>query len=250
MLLNNHYYYFYSNCVLTYGNKESVIIDLFRYRYQKIPASMLRILEKYEKIRFDVIRKNLQTDELKVFKSIIKKLYEQDYIGVSDFKNKNSWIKWNGTNRLAHRTTIAEINYSSQSSYSLSDTIKKLALAGIDSIFFYVNHKKILNIINDISQACIGTSITYIAIIYDGDILIDTNLENAINQNKRFSDIYAKKIAIKTIKKLRWCNFHVTDPKSRNIRFFVDPRLYTELLQGKSKNKLYISQNGIVTKNF
>lgn len=235
---------------MTYGYTEAIIIDLFRYRYLKIPTFMLKILEKYEKSCFEEIQKDIEIEDINAFTSIVEKLYDQDYVGISDFEDKSCWIKWNETNRVGHRIQTAEIHFSSKSTYSISESIKKLAFAGIESLIFYIQHNQINDIIEEIAKSTMDTGISYLGIVYDGQLLIDHNFENSVRQNKRFSDIYAKKIVIKSVKKMRWCNFHIINTKGKRTRFFVDHRLYTELLEGKSKNKLYINENGIVTKEF
>ncbi|MFT5820084.1 MAG: hypothetical protein ACI8ZM_001318 [Crocinitomix sp.] len=243
-------YSLFSNCKIVSGHKTSVIYDLYRLRYKKIPNMLAELLLQYN--HKDVVDYEVEVGE--GFSSLIEMLGGEDYLLISENKLSTEFSEWDEDFSYPGHISTANVHFSNTQNYNVKSATEKISGLGSTTINFHVKEMEFEIAIDIIIESITNRSFETVSVFYYGKINLTLDLAEKIRQSKRIASIYAEEIGNSDLRdKMPHCNlfdnFSFSTKISKND-FIINPLFFNEALKHNVYSHQRIEINELGEINF
>lgn len=236
--MNKMIYYLHSNCVIVQGYLNSILVDMFRYRYISISNEAMQVLvENQGKNHFE----SLDDENYESFFDLIKTLEAEDFLSVKSVPKKTENPVWKDD---VHDRSLnhAEIAFSMSSDLQKIDLICNELV--VKNIFFNVSDKAALrDLLQWINQHQLFSSSNYIGIKIKEDLEFDDELTDLLLSNNRISELYSEGVFQNHSQRLDHINLFCSGSENEtHAKVYVNPTYFNFRKNGIQPNKIFIDE--------
>ena len=189
-LNDNSYIHLYSSCKLVKGKKRGTITDLQRSRVELVPNELIDIVIQFNGRKIsDIKTSRYSIDDIKIIEEYFQFLIEKEIIFLS--KEKTSFYTSNEIYETPKQIISAILDVDKNSTYKLSEAIKKIEMLGCDNVQirlydYKVNPKKLGKIVSVFNN----TSFRYVEFLLQYEPKFISDFQKIFKQNNRVYLVY------------------------------------------------------------
>jgi len=223
-IIDNKYFFFFSDCIIVKGEKRSIICDLTRNKFQLIPNDLYSFIEwSNKKLGKQIIKKYIKY--LPIVQEYLQFLEKHEFFFWGDKHDLNRFplLKTEFNQAFLISNSIIEINLDKFEIYK--KTISEIVKNGVKvfQIRFYntVNYEQLIALFEIFSNSIVN----HIELCFPFNQEITINqLETLLDENKRIKSIFIHNTPIEKIQILQKhvkCNISFTENEIKNSKDYI-----------------------------